>query len=224
MTFSIRKPNKKIRTKKYYYDQQGRGHLYTLFYALLLLLGCNRSGAQVGFSTDSIQHYQENYRKTLEVVGNEDRRFITFFPIDSSFHVQANVTRLKDDIGFDLPTSSGTKKHYFKYARLTFSLNQIPQTLFVYKAKALMNDPKYKDYLFVPFGDATSGQESYGGGRYLDLLVSDLENRPFYLDFNKAYNPYCAYTTGYNCPIPPSENLLKVPVTAGEKNFGKPFH
>jgi uncharacterized protein (DUF1684 family) len=96
--------------------------------------------------------------------------------------------------------------------------------LYIYQSEALMQQEKYKDYLFVPFGDATSGFTSYGGGRYMDFRLQDIKNNQLIIDFNKAYNPYCAYTTGYNCPIPPKENLLTVAIPAGEKNYGKPFH
>ena len=78
-----------------------------------------------------------------------------------------------------------------------------------------------KNYLFVPFTDLTSGGESYGGGRYLDFFMDDIKNNYLEVDFNKAYNPYCAYATGFNCPIPPAENDLPVSIIAGEKNFAK---
>jgi uncharacterized protein (DUF1684 family) len=81
--------------------------------------------------------------------------------------------------------------------------------------------PKYKNYLFVPFKDMTNGKETYGGGRYLDLETTDIQNDSVILDFNKAYNPYCAYSNGYSCPIPPKENHLAVSIEAGEKTFGK---
>ncbi len=87
-----------------------------------------------------------------------------------------------------------------------------------------MNDPTYKNYLFLPFTDLTSGEESYGGGRYIDLETTDIFNNKVIIDFNKAYNPYCAYASGYNCPIPPRENDLPVAVKAGEMNFGKKVH
>ena len=107
---------------------------------------------------------------------------------------------------------------------LTFKLHDSLLHLYVYQFEALMKKEKLKDYLFVPFGDATSGFESYGGGRYIEFYISDIKNNQVILDFNKAYNPYCAYTTGYNCPIPPLENLLIVAIPAGEKNYGKKVH
>lgn len=121
-------------------------------------------------------------------------------------------------------TSSGVKKKHFIYGRLNFKINNLPVQLYVYQSAALMKQEKLKDYLFVPFGDATSGFESYGGGRYIEFFINDIKNNKFVLDFNKAYNPYCAYTTGFNCPLPPVENLLKIAISAGEKNYGKPNH
>ena len=138
--------------------------------------------------------------------------------------VSATFQRIIDKKGFDMNTSSGMKKHYFLYGLLSFQIADTPVQLYIYQAALLMHQEKYKDYLFVPFGDATSGYESYGGGRYLDFRMSDVKNNHLEMDFNKAYNPYCAYTTGYNCPIPPKENLLKIAITAGEKNYGKPYH
>jgi uncharacterized protein (DUF1684 family) len=85
-----------------------------------------------------------------------------------------------------------------------------------------MTTAQYKDHLFIPFTDATSGEGTYESGRYIDLDIKDITDNKFTIDFNKAYNPYCAYVTGrYNCPIPPVENRLAVAIRAGEKAFGK---
>jgi uncharacterized protein (DUF1684 family) len=82
--------------------------------------------------------------------------------------------------------------------------------------------PEYKDHLFLPFTDLTSGEETYTAGRYIDLSFEDIIDNKVVIDFNKAYNPYCAYVSGkYNCPIPPRENTLSVAILAGEKNYGK---
>ncbi|HNJ28593.1 MAG TPA: DUF1684 domain-containing protein, partial [Ferruginibacter sp.] len=79
------------------------------------------------------------------------------------------------------------------------------------------------DYLFVPFTDLTTGDESYGSGRYIEFYIQDIQgDGTLQLDFNKAYNPYCAYASGFKCPIPPRENALNVAIKAGEKNFAKP--
>ena len=84
-----------------------------------------------------------------------------------------------------------------------------------------MKNPKYIDHLFIPFNDLTNYEETYGGGRYIDLSLNDIKDGKVVLDFNKCHNPYCAYSDGYNCPIPPEANRLKVAVKAGEMNFGK---
>ena len=123
--------------------------------------------------------------------------------------------------GFTMNTSAGTVKYYYKYGRLDFIIDGKECLLYVYQGKDLMQTEQYKDYLFVPFTDATTGNESYGSGRYLEFYKKDIENNSVQLDFNKAYNPYCAYATGYKCPVPPRENRLTIPIKAGEMNFGK---
>ncbi len=173
---------------------------------------------------DSIIDYEQNYIDTHEVVGKDDGRYIHFYEPDRGYRVIASFEKIKDRKGFEMNTSSGMKKHYFIYGLLSFKLHDSLLHLYVYQSETLMQQKKYKDYLFVPFGDATSGFESYGGGRYLDLTIQDIKNNKVVLDFNKAYNPYCAYTSGYNCPIPPKENLLNIAIASGEKNYSKPYH
>lgn len=173
---------------------------------------------------DSIIEHEQNYINTHEVVGKDDRRYIHFYEPDKSYRVIASFEKIKDRKGFEMNTSSGMKKHYFIYGLLSFKLHDSLLHLYVYQSETLMQQKKYKDYLFVPFGDATSGFESYGGGRYLDLTIQNIKNNKVVLDFNKAYNPYCAYTSGYNCPVPPKENLLNIAVASGEKNYSKPYH
>ena len=93
--------------------------------------------------------------------------------------------------------------------------------LSVYQSQKLITRTEYKNHLFVPFTDGTTYTESYGGGRYLDLLQTDIKDGKIELDFNKCYNPYCAYAGGYSCPIPPNENKLNIPIKAGEQLFGR---
>ena len=174
--------------------------------------------------TDSMKAYQVNYINTHEVVKKKDRKYFRFFPIDRSYLVNAHFEKLGDTTGFTMTTSAHTVQHYFKYGRLDFSLSGTACHLYIYQSHELMKNPKLKDYLFVPFTDATTGDESYGSGRYLEFFIQEINNDMLVIDFNKAYNPYCAYATGYHCPIPPGENHLLVPVKAGEKNFGKTHH
>jgi uncharacterized protein (DUF1684 family) len=173
---------------------------------------------------ESIEKYQSDYINNHEVVKPPDRKFIKFYPIDPSFKVKSVFKRIRDTKGFYMVTATGVRQKFYKYGLLTFRIKGKPVHLYIYQSDDLLKQPKLKDYLFVPFGDATSGITSYGGGRYLDFTISDIKDGFLEIDFNKAYNPYCAYTSGYDCPLPPKENLLSIPIRAGEENYGKPIH
>ncbi|MFQ5632240.1 MAG: DUF1684 domain-containing protein [bacterium] len=111
-------------------------------------------------------------------------------------------------------TTNGKDRPALRYGYFAFEVEKNMHRLQVYKF--LDNNSQYKPYLFVPFLDQTAGEETYGGGRYLDL--EENETGVYELDFNFAYNPSCAYgRKEYICPIPPSENTLSIPIRAGEK-------
>lgn len=95
---------------------------------------------------------------------------------------------------------------YVKYGDLYFSINGKDFKLNVFQNQELISDPEYYNYLFLPFTDLTNGETTYSGGRYLDLRIP--EGDSILLDFNKAYNPFCAYSCDYSCPIVPAENDL----------------
>jgi len=122
--------------------------------------------------------------------------------------------------------TSGNMKQVFRvYGIIRFTLHDTALTLNIYQSQRLMAVAEYKDELFLPFTDLTSGEESYAAGRYIDLVFDDILDNKVVIDFNKAYNPYCAYASGkYNCPIPPRENNLNVAILAGEKNYLKKTH
>ena len=161
------------------------------------------------------------YIDSHEVVKGKDKKHFHFFAISKAYNVTCYFERIFDTVGFTMPTSAGTVKYFYKYGRLDFMIDGKECLLYVYQGKDLMQMEQYKDYLFVPFTDATTGNESYGSGRYLEFYKKDIDNNTLQLDFNKAYNPYCAYATGFKCPVPPRENRLTVPIKAGEMNFGK---
>ncbi|HQW83322.1 MAG TPA: DUF1684 domain-containing protein [Ferruginibacter sp.] len=177
--------------------------------------------AQQDAYVKSIKAYQKNYKATHEVVKGRDRKYFRFFPITEKYNIRCTFEKITDSIGFTMNTSAKTQKHYYKYGKLDFKIDAVEYHLFVYQSKDLLQDEKYKNYLFVPFTDATSGDESYGSGRYLEFYIDDIQNNQLQLDFNKAYNPYCAYSPNYKCPIPPKENFLPVAIKAGEMNFAK---
>lgn len=179
-----------------------------------------QSFAQVPY-IQSIKKYQADYVKNHEVVKKADKKYFRFFAPSSAYKIEAVFTKLTDTVGFMMPTSGKSPKKYFRYGQINFTLNGKELKLTIFRSLDLMSNPTYKDYLFLPFTDLTSGEESYGGGRYIDLEIHDIKNNKVIIDFNKAYNPYCNYSDEYNCPIPPRENDLAVSIKAGEKAFGK---
>ena len=137
-----------------------------------------------------------------------------FFPVNLKYRVVAEFTRTENAQPFDLPTSSGKTKAYQEYGKAVFTLDGKPYTLTVYQSLDLIKQEKYRDYLFLPFRDTTNGKETYGGGKYMDLTIP--KDNTIILDFNKSYQPYCAYNAyDYNCPIVPEENRLPVEIRAG---------
>lgn len=116
---------------------------------------------------------------------------------------------------FKMPTSTDRTPVYRRYGTITFDISGVKCQLTVYQNMELRKKEGFENYLFIPLRDETSGNETYGGGRYLDFTIP---NSPMVtLDFNLLYNPYCAYSHRYSCPIPPIENTLNVPILAGEK-------
>jgi uncharacterized protein (DUF1684 family) len=137
-----------------------------------------------------------------------------FFPVDSKYRVTAKFIKTEKAEPFELPTSSGKTKSYKEYGKATFKLDGKSYTLTLYQNLDLIKQKKYKDYLFLPFRDATNEKETYGGGKYMDLTIP--KGNTIVLDFNKSYQPYCAYNAyDYNCPIVPEENKLPIEIRAG---------
>lgn len=168
------------------------------------------------------EEYKADFLKTSSSpLKKEDFEYLRFYEPNEKFKVACKFVATKRGKPFDIPTSSGQTATYTKFGELKFEIDGKAYKLAVYQSLRLRNLPQYRDYLFIPFKDLTNGKESYGGGRYLDLRMKEIEGDKIYLDFNKAYNPYCAFSVGYSCPIPPKENHLKVAIEAGEKNFAK---
>lgn len=147
---------------------------------------------------------------------------LSYYPANKQFVVLAKVELLADEPSFRMPTYDGTSNEYKRYALLHFSLFGRNYTLTAYQSIALFQTLAYKDHLFVPFMDDTNGNSTYEGGRYLDLSIKEIKNNHIEIDFNKAYNPYCAYSNGYRCPQPPKDNLLPASIEAGEKKYKGP--
>jgi len=192
-----------------------------IFYIAICLLFVYLSSAQNSYK-DSIESYFKEYVKEHEVVSGKDKEFISFFPVNEKYRMTCRFERTMNSPWFRMESSGPIKKNYRVYGIIHFTINDTAVTLNIYQSQDLMTTKEYKDHLFIPFTDATSGEETYESGRYIDLEIKDITNENVLIDFNKAYNPYCAYVSGkYNCPIPPAENRLIVAIRAGEKSFGK---
>ena len=169
-------------------------------------------------------HYQEKFRANprAPLKTDEDFSYMRFYEADSTYSLECSFKRTPEAIAFQMPTYSGAlQRTYVQFGVLTFKLKDSTRQLLVYQNLSLNNNPAFQGYLFVPFKDITNGTETYGGGRYIEIWQKDIRNGKVILDFNTCYNPYCAYSDGYSCPIPPSENHLPVKIEAGEKIFEK---
>lgn len=144
---------------------------------------------------------------------------LAFFEIDKNYNIEADFELTPNTLVFEMPTTTDRLPLYKKYGIARFTLNGKKIELNIYQNQQLMTDFKYKDYLFLPFNDATNGTTTYGGGRFIDLEIPAGGSKKIRIDFNKAYNPYCAYNHTFSCPIPPSENNLPIAIPVGVKAF-----
>lgn len=192
-----------------------------IFFILICFAFTNISFAQKTYK-DSIETYFKKYVTEHEVVTGKDKEFMSFFPVNEKYRIVCRFERTVNSAWFKMESSGPIKKNYRVYGIIHFTINDTAVALNLYQSQDLMTTKQYKDHLFIPFTDATSGEETYESGRYIDLEIKDIGNDKVTIDFNKAYNPYCAYVSGkFNCPIPPAENRLTVAISAGEKAFGK---
>lgn len=150
----------------------------------------------------------------------EDRvqfKGLDFYPINEKLIVEATFKKAKKEKPFKMKTSTNRTPMYVKFGTLYFELEGKTFQLNVYQNLELSKRPGFKDYLFLPFSDVTCGKESYIGGRYIDMRIPKTDK--VVINFNKAYNPYCAYNHKYSCPIVPLENDLNIAIEAGVKKF-----
>jgi hypothetical protein len=147
--------------------------------------------------------------------GITDFKGLKYFPPDLKYRVYANLIPIEDKKMILLPTSDGKQSRYLEHAFAEFELDGITNRLLILE----VTDPgPHRGTLYLAFADKTSAAETYGAGRYLDIKkipgAASVE-----LDFNKAYNPYCAYADNFSCPFPPPGNTLKVAIRAGEMGY-----
>ncbi|WP_298767140.1 DUF1684 domain-containing protein [uncultured Polaribacter sp.] len=145
---------------------------------------------------------------------------LDFFKIDPSFIVKAKLEKSENTPLFKMATTTARTAFYKEYGVLIFNLKGKELQLTVYQSQEDLENENTKDVLFLPFTDQTSGNESYGAGRYMNLSLNDVsKENTITLNFNNTYNPYCAYDDRYSCPLTPRKNHLDIAIKAGIKAF-----
>lgn len=183
------------------------------------------SGFAQPFDEAKVQLFQNGLTtafadSTKSPLSPEDRR--NFHGLDcyapnAKYFVNARLRRTKNEKPFGMKTSTDRLPVYVKYGEIAFTLEGREFKLNVYQNMELVKKKEFTDYLFLPFSDLTNGNETYIGGRYIDLRIP--KGDTIAIDFNQAYNPYCAYNHKYSCPIVPLENDLDIEIKAGVKKF-----
>lgn len=189
-----------------------------LFFFISLLTSAQSKKAQIAeirkFQKELNSEYKNPKETPLRGENFSNFKKHPFFPIDLKYRVKAEFVKTENPQPFEIQTSSGKTKTYQEYGKATFQLDGKPYTLTLYQSIGLLKNPEYQDYLFLPFRDDTNGKETYGGGKYMDLKIPS--GNEIILDFNKSYQPFCAYNAyDYSCPIVPEENNLPVRIEAG---------
>ena len=197
-------------------------YLLVLF-SLLLFLNCENKKRYdknlTPFQKEMNEFFKDASISPLKEKDLKNFKGLDFFAFDSSYVVNAALIRTPEEKSFKMKTTTDMLPEYIKYGIVTFDLFGKSYSLNIYKNLEGINKEGYRDYLFLPFLDDTNGDESYGGGRYIDLDVTEEDN--LVIDFNSAYNPYCVYDEKYSCPIVPRENYLPLEINAGVKAFLK---
>ncbi|MCP9769052.1 DUF1684 domain-containing protein [Lacihabitans sp. LS3-19] len=157
--------------------------------------------------------HRENYIKETHERFPEQKQ--DFFEVNTDFKFAAKYKHPKHPETISIPTSGVKIKDFTEFAIVTFKYSGKKYKITTYRQSPIQ--PMYKNLVFVLFKDLTAPKDTYGGGRYMDMDTGDFVDGKVILDFNKAYNPYCAFSDGWNCPIPPPQNHLKLRIEAGEK-------
>ncbi len=195
--------------------------IQTLVFLMLLNFGFG----QEKFDSAAVEKFQKELNteyadtKTSPLTAEDLAVFKTleFYPINEKFFVTAKFVRTESEKPFEMKTSTDRKPLYVKYGEAHFVIDGLDYKLNLYRNIELSKKEEYKDYLFLPFSDLTSGKESYIGGKYIDMKIPKGET--IVIDFNTSYNPYCAYNPKYSCPKVPLENDLNIEIKAGVKKF-----
>ena len=190
---------------------------------MVTLCSCSQGKKTIKGDTEFQRELNSEFKDASKspLKDNDRKHFegLDFFKFDSTYVVTATLQRTPNTTYFNMKTTTDRVSKERVYGILTFELKGEIYTLNIYQGQDLMTQDGFEDYLFLPFLDKTNGVESYGGGRYIDARMP--KGNTLEIDFNKAYNPYCAYNEKYSCPIVPRENYLETRVEAGVKAFNK---
>ncbi len=160
------------------------------------------------------EYFASDPRSPLPESLQHDFEGLAYYLIDPTYRFEVPLEEHDEKKSVTVGTSTGTERTFSRWGSFTLDIKGQTGTLQAYKA-----DPD-ADRLWVPFRDGTSGEITYGAGRYLDLEPDRHQlNDHWIVDFNEAYNPTCVYSDQYECPLPPTENWLDVPIEAGEQSF-----
>ncbi|MEM1135215.1 MAG: DUF1684 domain-containing protein [Bacteroidota bacterium] len=165
------------------------------------------------FRSDKNKLFSEGEGSPLDRKQKKIFTTLNYFPVNPAYRIIADFEKFPVPQSIEVNTTKNMPRILKKHGVAKFQLNNITHELVVLKSMDRLADK----ILFIPFVDDTSGGSTYGAGRYLDAEMSG--NNKIILDFNTAYNPYCAYNPTYECPLPPKENYLATKIEAGEKNF-----
>jgi uncharacterized protein (DUF1684 family) len=179
------------------------------FVFLLVFL---KNGYCQDFRSELAAH-REKYKAETKVRFPEQVQ--DFYEPNSKFRIFATYKKPRKPNTISVPTSGVKIKDYTEFALVTFEIDGQKHKIMTYRPSPVL--PLNRNLVFVPFKDPTAPKDTYGGGRYMDMGVADFKDGKVVMDFNKAYNPYCAFSDGWNCPIPPKRNHLNVRIEAGEK-------
>lgn len=193
--------------------------------ALVLLMLFNCGFGQEKFDVANAEKFQLELNaefanaQTSPLTAEDLANFksLDFYPINEKAFVIAQFVRTENEKPFGMPTSTDRKPLYVKYGEAHFKMDGKQLKLNIYRNIELSKQEEYKDHLFLPYSDLTSGKESYIGGKYIDLKTP--AGSTIVIDFNLSYNPYCAYNYKYSCPKVPLENDLPIEILAGVKKF-----
>ncbi|UMB53670.1 DUF1684 domain-containing protein [Lutibacter sp. A64] len=200
--------------------------LHLIIYSIFLFTNCS---TKTNSYTEEIKQFQYKLNtqfatpKESPLTKEDLKTFksLDFFDIDETYKVEANFELTPNTPIFAMPTTTDRLPLYRKYGIATFTLNGKKLELSLYQHQTTSTSYSDENLLFLPYKDTSNGTTSYGGGRYIDIETPKKDSNTIIIDFNKSYNPYCAYNHKFSCPIPPIENNLAVAILVGVKTYNK---